>query len=141
MGKTDAAVAHDLNIHRCTVTKWRLYNHIFQAELNRRRQEVWGSAADQVRALLRHAVRAFRRQIRSEDTLVSFRAAQSLLNMAGQSRFAPPDEPVDPHGVLDQHARKKRIEFNSIDPRTDLLDDDDRAMALAELLTKQQEEE
>jgi hypothetical protein len=61
--------------------------------------------------------------------------------MAGQSRFAPPDEPTDPHGVLDQHARKKRIEISSIDPRIDLLDDDDRALALSELLQKQAEEE
>jgi len=45
-GRSDAEVARLLTLHRVTLTRWRLYNHVFQAELNRRRQEIWGAAAD-----------------------------------------------------------------------------------------------
>lgn len=41
-GKTDTETAELLNLHRTTVTKWRLYSPDFQAALNIRRAETWG---------------------------------------------------------------------------------------------------
>ena len=41
-GKTDTEAAELLGLHRTTVTKWRLYDPVFQAALNRRRAEAWG---------------------------------------------------------------------------------------------------
>jgi hypothetical protein len=51
-GKTDSEAAELLNLSRTTVTKWRLYDPVFQAALNRRRAEVWGAAADRLRSLI-----------------------------------------------------------------------------------------
>lgn len=131
-GHTDADVASEVGVHRVTVTRWRLYHLIFQAEFNRRRQEVFASAAERFRCGLHRAVRTLVRQLKDENALVAFRAARTMLLLA--SRFAPPDDPADPHAIVDLHARTKRIEWNSMDPRFDHIDDDDRARALADLV-------
>ena len=40
-GKTDKETAKLLNLSRTCVTKWRLYDPLFQATLNQRRGEIW----------------------------------------------------------------------------------------------------
>ena len=35
-----------------TVTKWRNYDISFQAELNKRRKEIWGVSIDKLRAVV-----------------------------------------------------------------------------------------
>ena len=50
IGKTDQATAEAIGRTRQTVWGWRLYRPLFQSELNRRRNEVWGSATDKLRA-------------------------------------------------------------------------------------------
>src|SRR6516162_7609839 len=57
-GKTDQEAADLLGLHRTTVTKWRLYDPVFQAALNQRRAEVWGAAADRLRSLIPKALDA-----------------------------------------------------------------------------------
>lgn len=136
LGHTDATVAEKVKVHRVTVTKWRLYHLAFQAELNRRRQEVWGGGADRLRGLLRHAVRVFRRQIGSEDVDVSFRAAKTLLDYAANGKFAPPPEPTDPLGVLDAHARQTRRERFASNPADAALEDEDRLLAMHDLVQR-----
>jgi hypothetical protein len=42
-GKTDTEVSELLDVNRVTVTHWRCYDPLFQAELNRRRTEIWAS--------------------------------------------------------------------------------------------------
>jgi hypothetical protein len=42
-GKTDKETAELVNLSRTCVTKWLLYDPVFQAALNRRREEVWGT--------------------------------------------------------------------------------------------------
>ena len=37
-GHTDQKVADTVKVHRTTLTRWRLYHPLFQAELNRQRQ-------------------------------------------------------------------------------------------------------
>src|SRR5262249_8998674 len=41
---------------RPTVTKWRLYDPVFQGALNQRGAEVWGSGCDRIRSLLLKAL-------------------------------------------------------------------------------------
>ncbi|HEY7120511.1 MAG TPA: hypothetical protein VH475_28260 [Tepidisphaeraceae bacterium] len=139
-GRSDATVAAILNLHRTTVTRWRLYSHVFQAEFNRRRQEVYSAASDKLRATLAKAIRVFQKQVRSDDQKVAFRAARALLQLAGNSRLAlPPDPalfPPDPTGVLELEARKVHVELASIDPRIDPIHDAERALALRRLLHK-----
>lgn len=50
-GISDREVAEKINFARETVTRWRNENPYFQAELNRKRQEIWGAAQDRLRAL------------------------------------------------------------------------------------------
>ena len=40
-GKTDKETAELLNLSRTCITKWRLYDPVFQAALNLRRAEIW----------------------------------------------------------------------------------------------------
>ena len=139
-GRSDARAAAALGLHRVTVTRWRLYNHVFQAELNRRRQETWGAAGDRLRKALTRAVTVFRNQLLSDNDDLAFRAARALLHLAGNSRLVRPPDPAaapsDPMDVLNVEARRIHIEQNSIDPRHDPLYDDDRALALRRLMHK-----
>lgn len=136
-GHSDAAVAERVKVTRVTVTRWRLYHLTFQAELNRRRQEVWGGQADRVRSLLRRAVRVFRRQVDSDDPDLSFRAAKALLDYAAGGKFAPPTDPTDPLAVLDAHARRKRRERCAPDPCDAPIEDQDRLLAMEDLARRQ----
>lgn len=78
-GKTDKEVAETVGVHRCTVTSWRLYNPYFQAELNRRRKEVWGAAVDRFRNLLQKALSTVEEALESGDA----KTALEVLKMAG----------------------------------------------------------
>lgn len=102
-GRTDADVAALVGVHRVTVTRWRLYHSVFQAELNRRRHQVFGTAAEAFRSTLMRAVRTLRRQLRHEKPLVACRAARAMLALAHE--FTPPDQPADPLAFIDLYAR------------------------------------
>ena len=41
-GLSDREVADKVNVARETVTRWRNESAVFQAELNRKRKEIWG---------------------------------------------------------------------------------------------------
>src|SRR3954465_11862412 len=133
-GSTDGAAAKVVGVHRVTVTRWRLYHLHFRAELNRRRQEVWGAAADRVRGLLGTAVDVVAGQLSSPDPAVQFRAAKALLGLAGAGGFAPPDGPSGPWGLLDDLARKKHAERRADavgnKPDRESIDPGDRLAAL-----------
>lgn len=79
MGKTDREVAEAVGVHRCTVTSWRLYNPYFQAELNRRRKEVWGAAVDRFRSLTLKALDTVEKALEQGDA----KTAVDILKMAG----------------------------------------------------------
>src|SRR6266542_2900683 len=64
VGQNDTQVASSLNLHRVTVTRWRLYDPFFKAELNRRRKEYWAGAADAMRSILPNAFESVREQLR-----------------------------------------------------------------------------
>lgn len=136
-GSSDGSAARVVGVHRVTVTRWRLYHLHFRAELNRRRQEVWGAAADRVRGLLGTAVEVVAGQLASRDPVVQFRAAKALLALAGAGRFAPPDEAADPWGLLDDLARKKHAERRADEtgkrPDHESVGHEDRLAALEDL--------
>jgi hypothetical protein len=140
IGNSDFQVATQLGLHRVTVTRWRLYNHVFQAALNRRRHEVWGTASDKIRQTLNKAVRVFRKQVKSDNETTAFRAARTLLQLAGSCAFVRPPKPEthphDPAGILDIAARKMHIELHTTDPFNEQLTDEDRALALRRMHNK-----
>ena len=47
-GQTDEEVAQAVNVHRTTVTRWRLYHARFQAALNQRRHDVNNASRGQL---------------------------------------------------------------------------------------------
>lgn len=55
-GLRDKEVAELVGVARETVTRWRLYNPKFQAELFRRRHEVWSSCTDKIRCIFLEAL-------------------------------------------------------------------------------------
>lgn len=78
-GKSDQEVADKVGVNRVTVTSWRLYDPYFQAELNRRRKEIWGASVDRMRALLPKAFDVLEQAINNGDV----KAALELIKMAG----------------------------------------------------------
>lgn len=91
---TDAAAA--INVSRQTVSGWLNDHAAFKAELNRRRAELWGAAADRLRALLPKALDRIGAAIDSEGP-EGLTAAIALIRLA---RIEPlPAGPVDPDEV------------------------------------------
>lgn len=78
LGRTDKEVAEAIGVHRCTVASWRYSPH-FQAEVNKRRREIWGAAVDRFRSLLKKALDAVEKALDEGDA----KTAIELLKMAG----------------------------------------------------------
>ena len=62
-GLTDPTVAKRVGVSRTTVTKWRLYDPLFQFELDRLRRKTWSPTTDGLRAVLPDAINSIRRQL------------------------------------------------------------------------------
>jgi hypothetical protein len=94
-GKTDLETAEVLNVHRVTVTRWRLYSPPFRAALTARRAHVWAAAADHMRALIHKALAVLANDLNtsrnpSERTSV----ALAVLKYAAALPLAPADAPA-----------------------------------------------
>jgi hypothetical protein len=124
-GETDAATAVAVGVNRVTVTKWRLYDAAFQAELNRRRKELWGTSVDRLRGLLPTALDALEEELR--DGKQRWRAAIEVLRLAGLDRGRDKAASLetylvgatDADSIIDARARARRD-----DPVRDLIDGD-----------------
>ena len=134
LGHSDQSVANHCGVHRVTVTRWRLYNPAFRAELSRRRQEIAGATADGFRQLAANALVAMSKLLEDPNPSLRFRAARSILAMA--PRFAPPDEPIDVEGVLTAEGRKLNVQFNEIHPARAIVYEDERERALNHLMQR-----
>ena len=84
-GQSDREVAEAVGVSRQTVTEWRNGNAVFAAELNRRRQEVWGGQEERLRGLVAKAVDVLEEQL--EGVMVPARvrvsAAVHILRAVG----------------------------------------------------------
>jgi len=101
------------------VTKWRLYDPDFQAALNVRRAEIWGAAADRLRALLPKALDVLAKTLDDDKSPDQFKAASTLLKMAGIAPTAP--GPIDPNVIVRAIVDDRRK--NTPDPLGSFLDD------------------
>lgn len=79
-GKTDQEVADKINVNRVTVTKWRNYDIYFQAELNKRRKEIWGASIDKMRALVPKAIERLEKEF---DSKYGWKIALEIIKLAG----------------------------------------------------------
>jgi len=79
-GMNDAETAAAVGATRQTVNGWRNHDPAFQAALNARRADVWGMAADKLRALVPRAVAVLEQSLTTDaDPAV----ALSVLKLAG----------------------------------------------------------
>jgi phosphoribosyl 1,2-cyclic phosphodiesterase len=79
-GKTDQEVADIIGVNRVTVTKWRNYDIYFQAELNKRRKEIWGASIDRIRALVPKAMERLEKEFDGEN---GWKVALEVIKLAG----------------------------------------------------------
>jgi hypothetical protein len=106
-GKTDQEAADLLKLHRTTVTKWRLYDPVFQSALNRRRAEVWGAAADRLRSLIPKALDVLAELLNGHGS-VRFKAAVQLLKLAPPTGGAMAIGPDDADEIVRRIVRARR---------------------------------
>jgi hypothetical protein len=57
-GATHQEAAEAAGVARATVSKWMALDVYFQAELNRRRREIWGTSLDRLRSMVPRALDA-----------------------------------------------------------------------------------
>jgi hypothetical protein len=83
-GRSDREAADAVGVARQTVTGWRNENPDFVAELNRRRQEVWGGQVEQLKHLVARAVQVLAEDLDDvEDKALRQRAAVHILRAVG----------------------------------------------------------
>lgn len=91
-GKTDLETAEAVDVHRTSVTRWRLYDPAFQAAFNARRLEVWGASADKLRSLVPKALDALTTAMEGGNVL----AAVTIIKAAALDKLPPSSGPTDP---------------------------------------------
>ncbi|MBE2973394.1 hypothetical protein [Priestia megaterium] len=107
-GKTDKEVADLVSVNRVTVTKWRNYDIYFQAELNKRRKEVWNASIDKIRTLVPKAIESLEREIEAEN---SWKVALEILKIAGiSSNDVKQIGKDDPNQLLTEAAQQKMMD-------------------------------
>ncbi len=82
-GKSDREVGEAVGVSRQAVTEWRNNNTDFIAELNCRRDEIWGHQIDRLRYLVADAVPVLAEDLRSDDLRLRQNAAVHILRAVG----------------------------------------------------------
>jgi len=113
-GLTDPTVAQRVGVSRTTVTKWRLYDPLFQAALNHQRRVQWSGASDGLRAVLPAAIDAMREELRVGPN--RGRLALDLVTRAGvmgkpYSGALANGGPTDMQSLLDEEVLRQRATF------------------------------
>lgn len=140
-GEVDREVALAVGVHRTTVTNWRNKDPDFQAELNRRRKEIWSSSVDRLRSLLPVALDALEHELQHGKDRA--RVALEVMRIAGFYEIARNDRtfgnyevgPSDADVFVDVVARNRRASS----PLERMLDDEpvsdrERDAAYADLM-------
>jgi len=99
-GKTDKETAELLNLSRTCVTKWRLYDPLFQATLNQRRGEIWGAAADRLRSLIPQALCVLAGEMEKPDGPNRLKAAVEILRLVQLPQDALAIGPTDAEEIV-----------------------------------------
>lgn len=118
-GRNDTETADALRLNRVTVTRWRLYSPEFRAALAVRRADVWGAAADRLRALLPKALDALADALEHADDKVT--VALALLKLAGPLPLLP-TEPTDAEEYVRQQVECERERVRNTNDSLDAMD-------------------
>jgi hypothetical protein len=104
-GKTDQEVADIIGVNRVTITKWKNYDIYFQAELNKRRKEIWGASIDRIRALVPKAMERLEKEVDGEN---GWKVALEVIKLAGiESKYIRNIGHEDADSILTELAQKK----------------------------------
>ena len=96
-GKNFQTVADAIAVQRPTVSHWVHHHPGFQAELNRRRQELWADLVDGLRSLAPKALEVLARELDGEAPLP---AAIHILRAVGlYGGIAAPSGETDPQAI------------------------------------------
>ena len=79
-GKRDAEVGEAVGVTRETVNRWRNSDDGFMVELNKARQELWGSHRERLRSLVGRALDELGRELDGEH---GYQAAVQVLKAVG----------------------------------------------------------
>jgi hypothetical protein len=110
LGKSDREVAEEVGVSRPTVTDWRNHNEHFAAELNRRRQEVWGAHTERLRTLVAQAVDALADNLDGDDPALRQSAAVHVLKAVGlYGENLRPTGYTTPEEVRDDWEESRRL--------------------------------
>jgi hypothetical protein len=140
-GQNDRETAAAVGVSRQTVTGWRRHNPFFQAALNARRREVWGGAADRLRALLPRALTVVEEALAADPDP---KLALEVLKLAGLGDLVRRGEeavgPDDPEAIVEQLVRARRGDPFAALAAADLgqgpVTEEERRALLAELAAK-----
>jgi hypothetical protein len=122
-GKRDKETAELLHLSRTCVTKWRLYDPLFQAALNRRREEAWGAGIDRLRSLIPQALDVLAEEMQKPDSPNRFKAAVEILRLTQLPGGTAGIGPTDPDQIVRQVVKARREQApSSLD---DMCDDRD----------------
>jgi hypothetical protein len=119
-GKNDNETAELLSLSRTAVTKWRLYDPVFQAALNLRRAEVWGAGIDRLRSLIPKALDALAEEVESKESPNRLKAALEVLRIAQLPAGRLAQGPTDPDEIVRKVVEQRRQQAHR--PLDDLLD-------------------
>ena len=116
-GKRDLAVAGAIGATRQTICEWRNHNPTFSAELDRRRQVMWGSHFEQLRRLAGKAIQVLEDDLAIEgsqamlteaERRVRQRAALHILKASGLLEHSPrPTAEITGEDQVTQEFRKE----------------------------------
>jgi len=102
-GKTDKQAAKAAGVSRETVNRWRNHDPYFQAELNRRQQEIWNAHKMSLRGLVGDAIETISRAMKDNPTM----AMKILEKCEGFAVIQAPFGPTDVAGILRELARER----------------------------------
>jgi hypothetical protein len=112
-GKNDTETAKKLKLSRTCITKWRLYDPVFQAALNVRRAEVWGVGIDRLRSLIPKALDALAEELDWAENPNRWRVAAEIVKLA-QLPGAAPHGPIDPDAIVRAIVERKRSQARGV---------------------------
>src|SRR5262245_7195188 len=121
-GKNDKETAGLLGLSRTAVTKWRLYDPVFQAALNLRRAEVWGAGIDRLRSLIPKALDALAEEVEDKENPNRLKAAVEVLRIAQLSAGGLAQGPTDPDEIVRKIVEQRHRQAHG--PLDDFLDSD-----------------
>lgn len=111
-GISDREVAEKVGVSRQTVTNWRLNNLAFQAELNRKRKDMWGSSKDRMRALIPKAIDRLEKSLGDEADRNGPKVAIEVIRATGLHSDAEcsfvEKESDDPRELAEEIAKKRK---------------------------------